>query len=43
MSNKLNHSMSLARPDALNITTTQKVALGIGIVGLFILTLANIF
>ncbi|WP_111682243.1 4Fe-4S binding protein [Winogradskyella tangerina] len=40
MSNKLNHSMSLARPDALNITTIQKVALSIGIVGLFILTLA---
>ena len=32
--------MSLARPDALNITTKQKVALGLGIVGLFILTLA---
>ncbi len=32
--------MSLARPDALNITTIQKVALSIGIVGLFILTLA---
>ncbi|WP_422107227.1 4Fe-4S binding protein [Winogradskyella sp.] len=40
MSNKLNHSMSLARPDALDITTTQKIALGIGIIGLFILTLA---
>ncbi len=32
--------MSLARPDALDITTKQKVALGIGIVGLFILALA---
>ena len=32
--------MSLARPDAVNITTTQKVALSIGIVGLFVLTLA---
>ncbi|RNC84164.1 MAG: 4Fe-4S binding protein [Winogradskyella sp.] len=40
MSNKLNHSMSLARPDALNITTKQKIALALGIVGLFILTLA---
>ena len=40
MSNKLNHSMSLAKPDALDITTKQKVALVIGIAGLFILTLA---
>ena len=40
MSNKLNHSMSLAKPDALDITTKQKVALAIGITGLFILTLA---
>ncbi|WP_299113508.1 4Fe-4S dicluster domain-containing protein [uncultured Winogradskyella sp.] len=40
MSNKLNHSMSLAKPDALNITTKQKIALIIGITGLFILTLA---
>lgn len=40
MSNKLNHSMSLARPDALHITTKQKVALITGIVGLFILVLA---
>jgi polyferredoxin len=40
MSNKLNHSMSLARPDALDITTKQKVALALGIIGLFIMTLA---
>ena len=40
MSNKLNHSMSLAKPDALDINTKQKVALTIGIIGLFILTLA---
>ncbi len=40
MSNKLNHSMSLAKPDALDITTKQKVALAIGVIGLFILTLA---
>lgn len=40
MSNKLNHSMSLARPDALDITSKQKVALAIGVVGLFILALA---
>ena len=32
--------MSLARPDALDITTKQKVALGLGIIGLFIMTLA---
>ncbi|MCA0132544.1 4Fe-4S binding protein [Winogradskyella alexanderae] len=40
MSNKLNHSMSLAKPDALKITITQKVALGLGLVGLLILSLA---
>ncbi|EDP71313.1 Pyridine nucleotide-disulphide oxidoreductase domain protein [Flavobacteriales bacterium ALC-1] len=40
MSNKLNHSMSLAKPDALDITTKQKVALAIGIIGLIILVLA---
>ncbi|WP_296386602.1 4Fe-4S dicluster domain-containing protein [Winogradskyella sp.] len=40
MSNKLNHSMSLAKPDALDITTKQKVALVIGVIGLFILALA---
>ncbi len=40
MSNKLNHSMSLASPDAFNISTKQKFALGIGLVGLFILALA---
>lgn len=32
--------MSLAKPDALDITTKQKVALAVGIAGLFILTLA---
>ena len=40
MSNKLNHSMSLAKPDALDINTKQKISLAIGIVGLFIFTLA---
>ncbi len=40
MSNKLNHSMSLAKPDALGISRKQKIALAIGIVGLFILALA---
>ena len=32
--------MSLAKPDALDITNTQKVALALGVIGLFILTLA---
>ena len=32
--------MSLAKPDALKITITQKVALGLGLVGLLILSLA---
>ncbi|MCB4807644.1 4Fe-4S binding protein [Tamlana sp. 62-3] len=40
MSNKLNSSMSLAKPDALNITTKQKIALAIGSIGLVILALA---
>ena len=40
MSNKLDHSMSLATPDALNITNKQKIALATGLVGLFILMLA---
>ena len=40
MSNKLNHSMSLASPDAFHISTKQKFALGIGLVGLLILALA---
>ena len=37
MSNKIDHSMSLATPDALNITTKQKIDLAAGLVGLFIL------
>ncbi|MGC1204178.1 MAG: 4Fe-4S dicluster domain-containing protein [Flavobacteriaceae bacterium] len=40
MSNKINHSMSLAKPDAVDISNKQKIALAIGIIGLFILTLA---
>jgi len=40
MSNKLDHSMSLATPDALDISKKQKIALTIGLVGLFILALA---
>ena len=40
MSAKTNDSMSLAKPDAQALSTKQKIALGIGVVGLFILTLA---
>ncbi|OEK07857.1 FeS-binding protein [Flavivirga aquatica] len=40
MSNKINHSMSLAKPDAQDISKKQKIALAIGIIGLFILVLA---
>lgn len=40
MSNKLNYSMSLAKPDAQGLSVTQKVAVGIGIIGLFILVLS---
>lgn len=40
MSNEINHSMSLAKPDALDITTKQKVSLATGIFGLFIFVLA---
>jgi polyferredoxin len=40
MSHKLNYSMSLAKPDALGLSVTQKFAVGIGIAGLFILILA---
>ncbi|MDW5290163.1 4Fe-4S binding protein [Formosa sp. PL04] len=40
MSNKINNSMSLANPDALDITNKQKIALAIGSVGLFIFILA---
>ena len=40
MNTKLNHSMSLAKPDAVDMSTKQKIALAIGVVGLFILTLA---
>ena len=32
--------MSLAKPDAVDISNKQKIALAIGIIGLFILTLA---
>ncbi|WP_290699613.1 4Fe-4S dicluster domain-containing protein [Lacinutrix sp.] len=40
MSNKLNHSMSLAKPDVQDISTKQKIALATGLVGLLILILA---
>jgi len=40
MSNKLNHSMSLASPDAKGISAKQKIALAIGLIGLFVLVLA---
>jgi polyferredoxin len=40
MSNKLHLSMSLAKPDALKITSIQKIAILTGISGLFILVLA---
>ncbi|QKX04293.1 4Fe-4S binding protein [Aquimarina sp. TRL1] len=40
MSNKLEHSMSLASPDAKGVSTKQKIALSIGFIGLFILILA---
>ncbi len=40
MSNKLNASMSIAKPDSQALTKIQKVAVAIGVIGLFILVLA---
>lgn len=40
MSNKLHQSMSLAQPDAIHLSIKQKLAVGTGVVGLFILVLA---
>ena len=40
MSNELNHSMSLAKPEANNLSTKQKIAILLGVMGLFILVLA---
>ncbi|MFC4723317.1 4Fe-4S binding protein [Geojedonia litorea] len=40
MSNKLHYSMSLAKPDVKGFSSKQKIAVGIGIIGLFILILA---
>ena len=36
MSNKLNSSMSLAKPDAVDLSSQQKIAVGLGIAGAFI-------
>ncbi len=40
MSNKLNASMSLAKPDSQALSKTQKIAVAIGVIGFFILILA---
>ncbi len=40
MSNKSNHSLSLAKPDAPELSSKQKTAIGLGVTGLFILVLA---
>ncbi|WP_062054463.1 4Fe-4S binding protein [Aquimarina longa] len=40
MSNKLDHSMSLASPEAKGLSIKQKVASAIGLIGFFILILA---
>tara|TARA_R110000868_G_scaffold409477_1_gene695030 strand:- start:664 stop:2253 length:1590 start_codon:yes stop_codon:yes gene_type:complete len=40
MGNKLNRSMSLAKPDAQDLSKKQKLAVGLGVTGLFILVLA---
>ncbi|MCK5401373.1 MAG: FeS-binding protein, partial [Flavobacteriaceae bacterium] len=40
MRHKINHSMSLAKPDANDLTTKQKIAVVIGVIGFFILILA---
>ncbi len=40
MSTEINHSMSLAKPDTSGISSIQKIALTIGLLGLFILVLA---
>ncbi|MBU3821028.1 4Fe-4S binding protein [Flavobacteriaceae bacterium XHP0103] len=38
--NKLDHSLSLAKPDVTDFSATQKAAIAIGLIGLFILALA---
>lgn len=40
MSQNINHSMSLAKPEANDLSTKQKIALALGVIGLFILVLA---
>ena len=40
MSNKINASMSLAKPDSQALTVTQKIATAIGVMGLFLMILA---
>jgi len=40
MENKVDHSMSLANPDVKTISLQQKLAVGMGVVGLFIFALA---
>ncbi|WP_136480248.1 4Fe-4S binding protein [Cognatitamlana onchidii] len=40
MNNKINHSLSIAKPDSVAISTKQKIALITGVIGLFILALA---
>lgn len=40
MNTKINHSMSLATPDTNRLSIKQKIAVTLGIIGLFILTLA---
>ncbi|WP_109302457.1 4Fe-4S dicluster domain-containing protein [Aquimarina sp. AU474] len=40
MSNKIDHSMSLASPNVKGVSSKQKIALAIGLVGLFVLALA---
>jgi len=44
MSNKLDHSMSLANPDDKTVSLKQKLAVGMGVVGsfIFVLALANV-
>ena len=40
MNSKINHSMSLAKPDAHALSIKQRIAIALGITGLFILALA---
>ncbi len=40
MNTKINSSMSLAKPDSQTLSKTQKIAVALGIVGLFIMALA---